>query len=328
MTLVSAWNLNPTNYTRSPLHGESALWIEKNCYIDVWIEGLHAAGLEPVAALPFTLAADFEGDQWTFFKPSHSDLTTLYGVVVQELNVWKSLLEHALYHVAKGRLIFTEADAFWLPDTSGTDYRTNHVKSTIAIESVDVERRKLGYFHNASYYSLEGEDFARTFRLDLPADPTFMPFFAELARFDRLERLPPAELASRSRDLLRVWYARRPAQNPIQAFGDSFTRDLEGLKEQGIAAYHAYAFATVRQCGACFELSAEYLRWLGRELGDEWSAPARHFESISNGAKALIMKAARAVVGKKAVDFQPMFAELTDHWEHGMAELGTLLARH
>ncbi|HTQ04318.1 MAG TPA: DUF1839 family protein [Polyangiaceae bacterium] len=325
MSVVSAWNLDATSYARSPLHGESALWIEKNCYIDVWIEGLHAAKLDPIAALPFTLATDFEGDQWTFFKPSHADLATLYGVVVQELNVWKPLLEHALYHVAKGRLIFTEADAHWLPDTSGTDYRTNHVKSTIAIETVDLERRKLGYFHNASYYTLEGEDFARTFRLDMPPDPTFMPFFAELARFDRVERLPSTELAARSRALLPGWYARRPEQNPIVAFGDAFVRDLEGLKDQGIATYHAYAFATVRQCGACFELSAEYLRWLGRELGTEWAAPATHFDAISNGAKALIMKAARAVVGKKTVDFKPLFAELAGHWDNGMAELGALV---
>ena len=49
-------------------------WVEKNCYVDVWIELLHALGLEPLAMLAFTVAVDFEGDQWTFFKPSHDDL--------------------------------------------------------------------------------------------------------------------------------------------------------------------------------------------------------------------------------------------------------------
>ena len=43
-------------------------WAETNCYVDLWVELLHALGHDPIAALPFTLAIDFEGDQWTFFK--------------------------------------------------------------------------------------------------------------------------------------------------------------------------------------------------------------------------------------------------------------------
>ena len=41
--------------------------------------------------LPFTVAIDFEGDQWTFFKPPHDELCDLYGLDVQELNVWRPL---------------------------------------------------------------------------------------------------------------------------------------------------------------------------------------------------------------------------------------------
>jgi hypothetical protein len=66
--------LDPANYTRHSLHGEQCAWVEKNCYIDLWIELLHALKLEPLAMLPFTAAIDFEGDQWTFFKPSHDEL--------------------------------------------------------------------------------------------------------------------------------------------------------------------------------------------------------------------------------------------------------------
>ena len=46
-----------------------------------------------LAVMPFTLAVDWEGDQWTFFKPPHSDLRTLYGFDTQELNVWRPLVE-------------------------------------------------------------------------------------------------------------------------------------------------------------------------------------------------------------------------------------------
>ncbi|HEY8050190.1 MAG TPA: DUF1839 family protein, partial [Ramlibacter sp.] len=31
------------------LHSPQADWPEKNCYIDLWIELLHALGLEPLA---------------------------------------------------------------------------------------------------------------------------------------------------------------------------------------------------------------------------------------------------------------------------------------
>ena len=115
--------LNAADYTRDVLHAESCAWVEKNCYVDIWIEVVHALGLETRAMLPFVAAIDFEGDQWTFFKPPHGELRDLYGIDVQELNVWRPLIEHAQEHLAAGKLISTESDAFWLPDTSGTDYR-------------------------------------------------------------------------------------------------------------------------------------------------------------------------------------------------------------
>src|SRR3954462_9463178 len=79
--------LAPESYRRHPLHGEGAAWPEKNCYADLWIAFLHTLGLEPLALMPFTVAVDFEGDQWTFFKPSLDELRSLYGVDVQELTV-------------------------------------------------------------------------------------------------------------------------------------------------------------------------------------------------------------------------------------------------
>ena len=77
---------------RTSCIGAERAWAESNCYIDVWIEVLHALGLEPFAFLPHVLPVDFEGDQWTFFKPSHDDLFALYGLDVQELNVWRPLV--------------------------------------------------------------------------------------------------------------------------------------------------------------------------------------------------------------------------------------------
>ena len=54
--------LDPGDATaRHPIHGEDRVWAETNCYVDLWIELLHALGLRPLAALPFTLAHRLRG---------------------------------------------------------------------------------------------------------------------------------------------------------------------------------------------------------------------------------------------------------------------------
>jgi hypothetical protein len=314
--------LDPTTYERHALHAPNRAWVEKNCYVDIWIEVIHALGLEPTAILPFVLALDFEGDQWTFFKPPHNELFDLYGIDVQELNVWRPLAEHCQVQLAEGKLISTEADAFFLPDTAGTDYQRQHTKTTIVISDFDLERKRMGYFHNAGYFALEGDDFVRTFRVGVPFDPTFMPLFAELVRIDRITRRPKGELVEMSRALVRRHLGRRPSTNPVQRFGARFAADLPAIQKEGLAFYHAWAFATVRQLGAAFEAAAIHLRW----LDDPALLPAAEaFDQVSAGAKTFILKAARAVNSKKALDAGEMLSEIAGAWQRGMDVLSAQL---
>lgn len=317
--------LSAATYVRHPLHGEDRIWVEKNCYADLFIELVHALGLEPAAMLPFTLAVDFEGDQWTFFKPSHTEMRELYGIDVQEMTAWRPLIEHAVEHLSAGRLISTEADAWWMPDTAGTDYRTKHTKTTIVLADLDVQAQRLGYFHNAGYYSLEGEDFVQTFRLHQAPDPTFMPLFAELVRVDRKVRRDPAELARLSSELLRKHFEWRPTSNPIERFGERLAADLPMLQERGLDYYHAWAFGTIRQFGAAFELAARYLAWLQSIMQVDHSVAIEAFGQISAGNKALILKVARAVNAKRAFDGAPAFAEMAASWQRGMDALSVTL---
>ena len=69
------------------------IWPETNCYLDLWIETLHALGLDPVPALACALSADHDGLQWTFLKQQPEDLHRLYGLEVTEEIVWLPLLE-------------------------------------------------------------------------------------------------------------------------------------------------------------------------------------------------------------------------------------------
>ena len=315
--------LDAATYVPHELHRAERAWGESNCYVDVWIEVLHALGCDPHACLGFVMSLDWEGDQFTFFKPPHEDLFELYGVDVQELTVYKPLVENAVEQLRGGKLVLAETDAYWLPDTAGTDYKTQHTKTTIAIQEIDLDARKLGYFHNASYHALSGDDFTKLFRLDAPPDPSFMPFFAEIVRLSRVRHLEPAALAATSVALLRKHLARRPRENPIARFARDFTRDVERLKGEGLAAYHLYAFASIRQLGAAFELAALHARWLERHgetgLGDATAA----FDAISTICKSLILKAARAVGAKKNVDFGGMLGDLEAQWTrgvHGLAE--------
>ena len=313
--------LDAASYRRHALHAEERAWVEKNCYVDIWIEVIHAVGLEPLAVAPFVVAIDFEGDQWTFFKPPHNELRELYGIDVQELNVWRPLIEHAAEHLQSGKLISTEADAYWLPDTSGTDYRRQHTKSTIVIADLDVDRRRLGYFHNAGYFMLESEDFARTFHLDEPANPEFMPLFAETVRIDRLRRRPAAELAALSTALWKKHLQRVPPSNPITRFQERFERDLGELQLRGLAFYHAWAFATTRQLGSAFELAAQNLRWLQANGERNLEEAITPFEAISSASKAFILKGARAVNSRKPLDAAPMFDDMAKAWERGIRNL-------
>ena len=68
-------------------------WPITNCYVDAWMLVLRAWGLDPLAGLGVTVAQDYEGDQFTFFKYLHEDLEKLYGVIVGELSIWHALEE-------------------------------------------------------------------------------------------------------------------------------------------------------------------------------------------------------------------------------------------
>lgn len=316
-------DFSPASLQGCTLHAETRLWQEKNCYADIWISVLQCAGVEPHACLGHVLSADFVGDQWTFFKPSHDDLYDLYGIEVQELTVWRPLLEHAVEHLAAGRLISTESDAWWLPDTQGTDYRRQHTKTTIVLNEIDLDERRLGYFHNTGYHYLEGEDFDRTFNLVDAVDPAFMPLFAELVKLDRLRRRPVGELRSFARARLRAHVERRPLSNPFRGFRDRFVTELPHLQERGLDHYHAWAFANTRQAGAAFEVAAQHLRWLDGEPRPGLAQAAADFERIAALMKSFILKGARLVRSGKPVEETQMLDQAAACWDSGMQALAS-----
>jgi uncharacterized protein DUF1839 len=313
--------LDPATYQRHRVHGEERIWAETNCYTDLLIELTHGLGHEPVAMLAFTLAIDFEGDQWTFFKPPAADLYALYGFDIQELAIWRPLAEQVAEQVDAGRPVLVELDAWFLPDTAGTAYGRAHMKTTVGVNEIDIARRRLGYFHNAGYYALEGDDFRNIFQVDGPAHERMLPPYVEYVKW-RGGSAPPrgAELAARAMTLLPRHLERAPADNPFPRFKARFERDLAGLLAADIERFHAYSFANLRQYGACFELAETYLRWMGEQGVEGVEAPAQSFRAIAQSAKAFQFQLARSMARGKALDLGPLDA-MGGHWERGMGRL-------
>ncbi|HXC25883.1 MAG TPA: DUF1839 family protein [Gemmatimonadaceae bacterium] len=318
-------SLDPATYERHALHQGERAWQETNCYVDLWIELLHAFGLDPVAAMAFTVAMDFEGDQWTFFKQPLADLYILYGIDVQELAIWRPLIQHVVEQVRLGKPVLMEVDAYYLPDTAGVSYQIEHTKTTIAVQAIDLEARTMGYFHNAGYFTLSGDDFDNIFRLKASADDgaVWLPPYTEIVKLGMLQRRSPDELARQAADLLRVHLGRRPTDNPVRKYQTQFASDVQQLSGGPMQAFHVYAFATLRQCGACAEIAATFLRWLEQHGERDLEPAARGFETIATGAKTLQFQVARAVNAKRTVDFAPMLAAMAVGWDLAIGHLVT-----
>jgi hypothetical protein len=312
--------LDPATYRRHPIHGEDRVWAETNCYVDIWIELAHALGYEPIAALPFTFGIDFEGDQWTFFKFPLPDLYELFGLDVQELALWRPPVAHIQEQLRRGNPVLIELDSFYLPDTAGTAYRIAHVKSTVAIVEIDVDARRLGYFHGQSFYHLTGDDFLDVLRLREPQDPAMLPPYAEFVKRRKDPRDVDGSLPGKSVALLRNHLGLLPPANPFVAFRERFERELDTLLQESLETFHQYSFATLRQYGACYELSATYLQWLAANGEQGLDAIAGDFLQLSEGAKAMQFQLARAMARRKPLDLTPLDT-MAERWEHGTRAL-------
>jgi len=302
-------------YVRHAIHGEDRIWTETNCYTDLLIELVHSMGHDPVAMLPFTLAIDFEGDQWTFFKPAHFDLVALYGLDVQELAIWKAPIEHVAEQVAVDHPVLIEVDSFWLPDTSGTAYRTTHQKTTIGVTEIDLERGSMAYFHNQGFYTVAGEDFARVFHF-----PSLPPYAEFVKRPQGFFALTGDEQVALTLGMLKAHLSRVPRENPFMRFKVRLADDLDSLMAADIGLFHKYSFATLRQYGACFELAETYLGWLDTKGVAGLEVPRSAFASIAQTAKAFQFQLARSMARKKPLDMGPLDT-MGAQWEVGMTLL-------
>ncbi len=313
--------LDPATYRPHLIHQTGRCWAETNCYVDVLVELLHGLGLEPIAALPFTLRIDFEGDQWTFFKFPHADLQALYGLDIQELNPWRSLALHVEEQITQGRPVLVELDSYYLPDTQGTAYQQEHVKTTVAVNAIDIQQRRMGYFHGQGYYHLEGQDFVDIFQLEGLAHERMLPPYIEYVKLQQNgQAVGGAKLTVASIEILKYHLALLPTVNPFDRFKQRFIIDLDWLMEEPIETFHTYSFATLRQYGACFELAETYMQWLQQRGETGLGESEQAFSRISNTAKVLQFQLARSIARKKPLELAAL-DDMATLWAKGTQHL-------
>lgn len=195
-TVTAGSSAAPLQITASPIdyrphftHHADRTWPETNCYFDLWIEILHCLDLDPVPSFASLLSADHDGLQWDFVKPAPENLRRLYGLEVAEENIWLPVLDMVESGPDRGLLHTVEVDSWWLPDTAGTAYRNDHVKTTIVPTRVDRQNRLMWYLHNAGLFELSGDDFDGVFNLGDQHQVVLPPYVEQIRRFpERIER--------------------------------------------------------------------------------------------------------------------------------------------
>ncbi len=309
-------DIKPDGWQVHALHNQERMWPQTNCYTDLWIELLSALDLPPEATLGFTLTQDFEGDQFTFFKVPLEDLETLFGIRVTELAIYDRVETHVETQLKLGRYSLVEVDSYYLPDTHGVGYHTEHGKSTVAINRIDMAARELDYFHNEGFFHLEGDDFDGLFHRNMPEDALpFLPY----CEFVKLPDLFPnvEELREEAEVLAALHFGRRPFDNPIRTFANGFAEDAARVAERPFEFFHKYAFNTLRQAGANFELAGSYLTWLG---GDYAEAAVDAFK-ISEVMKTTQFQLARAIKRRNFDRLNGAVDPAADAWDSLMLKL-------
>jgi hypothetical protein len=309
---------DPDGWRASALHDPARDWPQTNCYVDLWIEALHARGFAPEAMLAFTTRLDFEGDQFTFFKPPLEDVEALYGLATHELALYDDMPEQFAQQCARGRMVMVETDAFFLPDTRGVSYAIEQSKTTIGINRIDIAARRLDYFHNDGFFRAEGEDFDGLMAFGATSGRQKLPPYAEIVKPD-YPALEGRALKDAARALLGHHLRRRPKDNPVAAFAERLPALVERVGAREPEFFHKFAFNTLRQLGANFELLGAFLDWLGEP--NEFARETERCKAISEGAKSFQFLLARAVVRKKTVGLDEPMAKLADAYDALFAQM-------
>jgi len=317
------------------LHHGERIWRDGASPVDLWIELLHGNGLEPHAALAFTVMQDFEDDQFTLARLPQEDIEKLYGLQVQELSVFDSLEERAIVQTRRKNIVLVEVDAFYLPDTRGLSYRSEHAKTTIGIDVIDANAKRLGYFHHTGYHLLHDDDYDGVLRTNAAHEAgqsgaagtvqgqTLFPHVDFVKRVR--DPLSGTALAEASADLLCAHLLRRPSHNPIERWRAAFPAHVDTMLARGEPYARLYACNVMRQLGANFELLAHYLQWMREQGFDIPVSTQLGARRIASEAMVMQCRLARALSRSEDDMCDASFDAMQEAWERVVPPLADIV---
>jgi hypothetical protein len=307
-----------------PLDTRQRLWPQGAGALDPWLSLLAALRLDVHAVLGHVLAIDWLDDQWSEPRPPAEDLRRLHGLEPHALTLWRPLADHLHEQLGAGRLVMLEADAWWLPDTDGQDYRRQHRRSPLIVNDFDATQRRLGYFHHDGYFHLQDEDFDGLMQAGLQGDGSLAPS-ATVIELRGLVRRPPETLRHLARQLLERHLERIPTRHPLRRWQRRSQAELDALvRQRDVEGCRRWLDCGIARLGASAELAAIHLRWLSGE--DSGSAhllqAADALRQLAVLARAAQLKAQRAVQQGQPVDLTALSERMARHWSRAMALLG------
>ncbi|WP_244815850.1 DUF1839 family protein [Caballeronia sp. Lep1P3] len=307
------------------LHRGERIWRDGAGSVDLWIELLHGNAFEPRAALAFTVTQDFEDDQFTLGRIPCEDIEKLYGLQVHELAVFDSFEARALVQTRRANTVLLDTDAFFLPHMRALSYRREHARASIAIDVIDPDARRLGYFHDNGYHLLDGDDYDGVIgtHADTAQGQVLFPH-AEFVKRVR-EPLSSTALAEVSADLLCAHLLRRPMRNPITRWHAAFPEHVDTMLARGEGYANGYASNVMRQLGANFELLAHYLQWMREQGFDIPVTTLASARKIASEAMVMQCRLARALSRSERDLCEASFVAMEDAYERVVPTLADIV---
>lgn len=304
-----------------PWHSGKRVWSSANCHLDVWVELLHTLDLDPAPVLFSTLCADFEGDQWTLTHIPRSDLWTCYGIGLDDLCVWRPLLAHFVEQFDRGNAVLVEVDEFHLPAMVASSYQREHLKTLIAATGYDRRTHCLRYLHGALGAEVGGRDLDALLTAGIGSAQLAPSTW--IVKLERMIPRTPAERATLGVALARFHGTRLPARNPVRAFGEALRAHGAWLAGGDAEYYQRWAFATLHQCGAAFELGADVCAWLASH-GQPVDAAVPHLRNVSYSARTLHQRLVRVSQSGRMPDVAHTVEDMARSWDEAMTVLRPL----
>ena len=259
--------------------------------------------------------ADYEGDQWTFLKPTPDELRSASTPIdVHEMQPHRPLPEAIETQLTRGRTVIVELDSWYLPDTRGIGYRSHHIKTAIAPgRDRHSWANGLHYFHNGGLWSLGGEDFRGALCALDSADRRAAAALHGAGAFRSRPARCAGELSAtrRAAAVARGHLRRRPGREPVhRRFGRQLTTepslacsacDMQEIHDY-LFHHHPNVWVGVRArrgptCGWLFEGEAEF--------------EAVALDQIVAGCKSLAFRLAR----RRPFDTDALIGNLERQWE-------------